>query len=539
MGVSLPQVSSNICFITVQQRQQTYPIGIQTFSKLRAEQYVYVDKTELIHKLVTEGNYYFLSRPRRFGKSLLVSTLKSLFLGEKQHFAGLWIANRRDWGQTRPVIHLQFSSLNYQQLGLEAALIKELRAIAVTFGVVLEETTAKDLFRELITGVAGQSNPNYPGVAILIDEYDKPIIDYLEDTEQAEVNRVLLKNFYSVIKDADPYIGFFFLTGVSRFPKVSIFSDLNNLDDISMRADFSTLTGITHQELTQYFAVEIETISQTKAVTPDDLIEKIRFWYNGYSWNNGLNRVYNPFSLLRFFAGGGDFRNFWFETGTPTFLVNQLKNQHLFAPSPVKADDTMLSSFDSANLNPITLLFQTGYLTIADYQESRLLYTLTYPNEEVRVSLTQSLLNAYRADQQGQSLPLVVQLEDALTTNDIASVVAVMNALFAALPYDLWQYQNEKFYHAILHLSFTLLGTFIQSEIHTARGRCDALVQTAQFVYAFEFKLDKTADEALAQIYDRGYLDAYGPGGKTRVAVGINFSSRQKAVEGYRVEVLS
>jgi hypothetical protein len=497
-----------------------YPIGIQSFRKIREEGYVYVDKTRQIYDLMGHGNYFFLSRPRRFGKSLLLSTLYELYTGQEALFRDLWIHAHWDWqAAPRPVIWLKFAQIDYKTKGLEAALLAEVHRIAKELGVSLSEDTLKSSFSELLYEV-GRSQK----VVLLIDEYDKPIIDFLDDTPQAEANRDVLKNFYSVLKDADPYIEFLFLTGVSAFSKVSIFSDLNNLSNITLSPQGYTLLGITQEEL--------DTVFETPMQAHDR--GKVREWYNGYSWG-GEERLYNPFSILRFLQSG-QYQNYWFETGTPTFLVKEMRDKQFYQVSGIEAAVSDLSNFDYRHLNPISVLFQTGYLTIRHYEPEDYLYTLDYPNKEVRFSLEQVLLATYLGQPSESPLPRIVHLRRALQQKDLPTAIDILNAAFAEIPYEHWQKENEHFYHALIHLIFRLLGVYVRSEVHTARGRCDALVETADYLYAFEFKLDRPVSEALQQIREKGYLSAYADSPKERIGVGVSFSTAQKGIVDWAVE---
>ncbi|MCO6487409.1 MAG: ATP-binding protein [Phaeodactylibacter sp.] len=498
-----------------------YPIGIQDFGKLREGGYVYVDKTEQIHRILQSGNYYFLSRPRRFGKSLLLSTIKELYSGSRELFEGLWVEDRWDWGKTHPVIWLKFSSQGVRTLGLEPAIHKMLSETAASLGIELQEDSYDLKFKELIIKAAKERK-----AVLLIDEYDKPIIDYLDDIPKAEANREILKSFYSVLKDCDPFLETVFITGVSAFSKVSIFSDLNNLENLSLSTAAFTLLGLTHQELERYFPKQLQEVDA----------HQMKAWYNGYSW--GGEKVYNPFSILRFFKESKRFHNFWFETGTPTFLVKEMRKHRYYDIGHIEASEHQLSAFDFKRLDPITVLFQTGYLTIDFYDERFRVYHLRYPNEEVRFSLQQYLLNVYRDTLSGNALAPAVAITKALEANDIASAIEAINSTFSSIPYDLWQKENEHFYHALIHLMFSLLGTYIQSEVHTSKGRCDALVHTADHIYAFEFKLDKTAGEAVQQIKDKGYLAPYMDSPKQKIAVGVNFSTAEKKVTEWLVEEL-
>lgn len=362
-----------------------YPIGLQDFGKIRKEGYLYIDKTQSIHRLIDSGNYYFLSRPRRFGKSLMLSTIKEIFSGNKELFEGLWIYNQWNWEQKHPVIHLRLSKLDYQKLGLYEALNIEMGILAKGLGLELEESHLKGRFEELIRKASANGR-----VVILIDEYDKPITDYLEDLAKVEENRSVFKSFYSVLKDADQYIRLLLITGVSRFSKVSIFSDLNNLYDITLNPHYATLMGITQQELESDFKEEIHVLQEKQA----DILQKLKEWYNGYSWD-GTSKVYNPFSVLNY-MGSGRIQNFWFQTGTPTWLVNLMRHNREFELENLRIGENALSSFNVEHIASLPVLFQTGYLTIKNYDEETRLYELGYPNKEVEESLTDALLSAYR-----------------------------------------------------------------------------------------------------------------------------------------------
>ena len=523
-----------------------YPIGLQSFKEIVTGGYVYVDKTAFIHQLVSAGKYYFLSRPRRFGKSLLVSTLQALYEGKKELFAGLFIADKWDWSQTNPVIVVYFNSFTLRGNDLDAVLQNAMREQAKAQNIALTTQfeggnfKAGFLFQELIQKLHAKTGRK---VVVLIDEYDKPIVDYLEEINIAEANRNTLKSFYGILKPADEHLELVLLTGVSKFAKVSVFSDLNNLRDISLDEDYSNIVGFTQLELEANFESEVKDFAQQKNITKDDFLLEIKRWYNGYSWG-GESTVYNPFSLLNFFSNKGTFRNFWFSTGTPTWLVKQLYNKRLFEFENVEATDFSLNSFDLQNLQPITLLFQTGYLTIKSYNSEDMAYVLDYPNQEVRFSLQQHLLSTYRQKEGEEVVPYILRFRNALRENDLPAAIQTINVVFSTIPYDLWQRENEHFYHALIHLTFTLLGVYVQSEVHTSRGRCDAVVQTDKYIYAFEFKLsdgrtDKTAQEAKDQIFAKGYLTPYAQNGKQRFAVGVNFSTQLKAVESWlAVEVL-
>lgn len=504
------------------------PLGIQDFEKIRREGLLYVDKTEYIHRIVTTGDYYFLSRPRRFGKSLLLSTLRALYEGKKELFEGLWIAEHWNWQDQHNVIHLKFSSQGLRTLGVERAIYAMLKEEAARLGFTLEREGYDVQFRELIEKASTKGK-----VVVLIDEYDKPIVDWLDEPQQAAENRQILKNFYSGLKDSDPYIELVFITGVSRFAKTSIFSDLNNLTNLTMHPLAAALLGITESELSQYFTERINELAAVLGSDEKSLKSEIKRWYNGYSWD-GQTRLYNPFSLLScFFAK--QFDNYWFETGTPTFLVKMMRDTHHFNIEKIKVSDAVLDSYDLENLNPITILFQTGYLTI-DQKYRQGIYVLDYPNQEVKISLEERLLNAFAYDQNGSGKVKALALTEALESENIEEFIKIVNATFATIPAELWQKENEAFYHALVHLLCSLMGAFIQSEVNSAQGRLDAKVETKNTIYILEFKLDKSAQEALNQIEEKEYFKPYLDRPLKRIGVGINFSKAKKEVESWVVK---
>jgi Predicted AAA-ATPase/PD-(D/E)XK nuclease superfamily len=506
---------------------QKYPVGIQDFQKLRSQQYVYVDKTSFVWDIANWGGYYFLSRPRRFGKSLFVSTLQYLFEGKKELFEGLYIEDKWDWSKTNPIIKISFSNIGHKTMGLEKAIQTALDETAKRYNIVFTKIEIDQKFKELIEILDAQHGK----VVVLIDEYDKPIIDYLgTDTPKAIENRDILKAFYSILKDADPHLKLVFITGVSKFSRVSIFSDLNNLKDLSIDNNFESICGISQQELEDNFVKELE---QHDA-------QKVKKWYNGYSWG-GDSSVYNPFSLLNFFAGDGGFKNYWFETGTPTFLIQLAKQQELYNFEGIEVSSNQLNAYDLENLQPIPLMFQTGYLTIKDYEEIGGVYSLDYPNQEVRQSYLDLLTNIYTQNPSETGTVLANNLRKILLKCELEKLQSLLNTIFKSIPYEVWQKENEPggvphFYHAIIHLTFRLLGIYVESQVQTSDGRIDALVQVNEYVYAFEFKLDGSASQALQQIKDKGYLQPYQNQGKrnaarTCIGIGVNFSKELKKVE--------
>ena len=357
---------------------------------------------------------------------------------------------------------------------------------------------------------------------MLIDEYDKPLIDYLDpdNLHKAIDNRAILKSFYSILKDADPHLKLVFITGISKFSQVSIFSDLNNLYDITLREDYNEICGISQRELEASFPQELSVYDK----------EKIRHWYNGYRWHLRGEKVYNPFSLLNFFSGDGDFQNFWYTTGTPTFLVKMCLEQQLYELKRVEVSQIALNSFTVENLQLFPILFQTGYLTITGYDDLLGIYQLDYPNKEVKSSYVEGLLEMYSYSREPMSRMVMGSLMRALKSASLEDLQEAINNTFAHIPYDLWRKDGEHFYHAIIHLLFSLLGVYIQSEVHTKKGRADAVIQIEEGIFIFEFKLNQTAEAAIAQIKNRGYADYFKQRDKPVHLIGINFSSTEKAV---------
>lgn len=507
-----------------------YPLGVQTFSEIIERNLLYIDKTEEIYKLL-RGKYYFYARPRRFGKSLMLSTIKSIYEGRKELFKGLWIEDKWDWSKTNPVIQLSFSALNYQNKSLEKAISDELSFLASKRNISLNSEFAKDKFKELINVIAEKEGK----VVLLIDEYDKPIIDYLgKNIETAEENRTTLKTFYSIIKDCDPYIEFMIITGVSKFSKVSIFSELNNLTDITFHKHYLTLTGITQNELDENFKEEIKELAAEKELEEQILKNKIRYWYNGYSWN-GKKFLYNPYSLLSYFYFG-EFNNFWFETGTPSFLLRIMKKQSIINVSNLKVDNTIFSAYDISKLEAIPILFQSGYLTIKERKNDNI-YIIDYPNLEVRDSMMRSLIGELSYEQSSFSRPMVLQVKEVLENKELEKLIRLIKSIFKNIPYPIFKAEGEFYYHSLIYLVFYYLGDFIESEVNTNDGRLDAVIKTDKYIYILEFKLNKNGAIALNQIKDKGYAEKYYGDNREKILIGINFSSELKTVDDWKYDI--
>lgn len=517
------------------------PIGIQNFAELIEGGYLYIDKTEEIYKLMERGGkYYFISRPRRFGKSLMISTLKEIFSGNKQLFKGLWIYDKIDW-QSFPVIHIDFLKINGKTPEiLEKSLVKRIRKIAGQLGVKLgPEGDYKDLFGELIEELAEKSSQK---VVILIDEYDKPIIDHLDAADRtiAKENRTILKNFYSIIKGMDEYLKFVMLTGVSKFSKVSIFSDLNNLNDITINERFTTLMGCTQQDLEHYFSDRIVVLAEIRDADKKTTLAKIRTWYNGYSWD-GENFLYNPFSLLLLFDNN-NFDNYWFSTGTPTFLTKLIKNRNIEITDfeNLEAGGYIFDISDIDSIEVVSLLFQTGYLTIKNVEtsaaeESGNRYILNYPNLEVKQSFLRHLLKTFTGKDMVTGAKTLDALTNSLRENDLSRFFEAIRSMFSAIPYNIFPGDRESYYHTVIYLVLSLVGLSVQAEIQTNTGRIDAVLETGENIYVMEFKLG-SPEEALAQIKGKKYYEPYLGKGKGITFVGAGFSKEERNISGYKIE---
>jgi Predicted AAA-ATPase/PD-(D/E)XK nuclease superfamily len=501
------------------------PIGVQDFDKLRKGGFVYVDKTEHLLKVLNGAGQYFLSRPRRFGKSLFISTLKHLFLGQKDLFKGLYIEDKWDWNQKYPIIHISFASIGYRESGLQAAIEAELNLLANQNGFTFKEVGFSRRFRELIVHLSAQSP-----VVILIDEYDKPIIDYLDKDEikLAKINRDILKTFYSVIKDLDANIRLLFITGVSKFSKVSIFSDLNHLIDLTTDKMAVDMCGYTQTELEENFATILATM-------PPGTLENMKTWYNGYSWD-AKTHIYNPFSVLGFFQKG-EFDNFWFESGTPTFLVKLINKNIEYDFESIEADPNIFNSYSLEKLEYIPLLFQTGYLTIKGRSKYGM-YQLGYPNKEVRDAMMKYLLGGFLKIDVGSTSPTVLTILESLDNNDLVTTKNALQALFKSIPAHIFIRKSEKYYHSIIHLTFQIIGMYAQSEVHTSDGRMDTVVFTDERIFIFEFKIDQSAEIALQQIHTKDYASLYRASGKPITGIGVNFGSKTKGITEWLTENL-
>ena len=507
------------------------PIGIQTFREIRERECYYVDKTAYILRLLNEGKHYFLSRPRRFGKSLFLDTCKEVFEGNEPLFEGLAIHDRWDWSVRHPVVRLSFGRGNFKEPGyVEAMLMEQLAAAERRSEVVSEFATAPGRFAALLEALHDQAGQP---VAVLIDEYDKPILDALEVPEVARANRDFLRGLYAVIKDCDAHVRFTFITGVSKFSKVSLFSGLNNLTDITLESEYSAICGYSDADLDAVFAPELPGLDR----------DQIRDWYNGYSWR-GDEKVYNPFDILLLFRNR-EFKAHWFETGTPTFLVETLSKRHVSSLElgEMVGSDELLSTFDVDHIATEALLFQTGYLTITDTEElgGKRLYQLGYPNREVRQSLNESLLG-YLVQDSTRQMANSIRLYRLLEANDFVGLETLFHAFFASIPYE-WYTNNdiagyEGYYASVFYSYFAALGLDITVEDGSSHGRLDMAVLFNGHVYLFEFKVVElsSAGAALAQLKERRYADKYRALGQPIHLIGVEFSKDERNVAAFDVE---
>ena len=503
---------------------QDLPIGIQYFADLRKGNCVYVDKTEYIYKICSPPNRpYFLSRPRRFGKSLTLDTISELFQGNRALFEGLWIEDKWDWTQTYPIIRLSLDSIGHEDGGLKYALVVALQEVADEFEITLVSKSPAVAFKELIKKVAKQTGKQ---VVVLVDEYDKPIIDYIDpyNLKKAQSQRDILKSFFGILKQASKDIRMLFITGVSKFARVSIFSELNHLVDLTLHPDFVGLCGYTEEELTHYFQGYFQQM-------PANTLDKMRVWYNGYSWDGKIS-VYNPYSVLNFFSTK-NYGNYWFATDTPTFLVKVLRHRFWYQLERVEVSDLILDVFileEIGHLNITSLLLQTGYLTIKEINPHGK-FVLNYPNEEVKRSFGQFLLREYTPT--SLEVPYAANILEALENNNIARVMAILHDLIQAVPDQNYVKDEEKFIHAIVHLIFTMVGTDVHSEVHTPAGRIDTLVITEERIFLFEFKTSGTPEEAIQCIHDRNYAAHLRHRNKPITGIGVVFSRAKKGVESW------
>ncbi len=507
------------------------PIGEQDFAGLVEFNAIYADKTELIYNLSNLSKYVFLSRPRRFGKSLLISTLRYLFEGRKELFKGCWIEDKIDWKPV-PVVRIDFTSRSFFRRPLSLAINEMLDDNAERYGVGLTCEDNKNRFAELIKKLYEKTGEK---VVILADEYDKPIIEYINEPEHAEENRMILRNFYGVIKACSDTLRFVFITGISRFSKLSIFSELNNLVDISMDRNFAAICGFTKEDLDKYFSEYKDAACGELEISRGELDEKIRFWYDGYKFD-GSTHIYNPFSMLNFFAKR-EFKNFWFESGLPKLLVDFIRENGIDVKELDNAalPEATLNNFDVAKINIKSLMFQTGYLTIAGRTESGK-YILNYPNEEVRQSFAAYLVDNF-TDQKYEDRD--ERIMDALKAGDLDGFAAGVNSLLASIPYQIIPKENENYYSSLIYVMLRVMAANITSELSSYHGRADAVIKTKDFIYIFEYKMaPHTSEEGINQIKTQGYADEFMSDPRKKIAVSFVVDREKRQITDFIREEL-
>ncbi|MDR2898319.1 MAG: ATP-binding protein [Spirochaetaceae bacterium] len=518
------------------------PIGIQDFISIREEGFCYVDKTAHIHRLITgSGRAFFLSRPRRFGKSLLCSTLGAVFQGRRDLFGEIagqsaLAIDSLEWGWERyPVIRLDLNPGNYTNgiTVLYDNLSRDMEFCAETYGMPFEGESIGDRFARLIYALHKQYNQR---VVVIIDEYDKPLLATIDAPELHVQMRDELKGFYGILKSYDKYLQFVLLTGVTKFSHVSIFSDLNHLVDLTLDPRYADLCGITQKEVEDNFEPEISAILENTGKSRDIYLGELKRFYNGYRFTRKSLTVYNPFGLLNHFDKSGEFLSYWYGTGTPTFLVNLIIKQKVnilgLHDMHIRYED--FSKYDIETMKVEPLLYQTGYVTIADYDEELEQFILDYPNEEVKSSFSKALLEQYTHSSDEQSRSLYAQLPISLIKGEPEKVLETLRVFFASIPYDLIQ-NKENYYQTAIHLIFNMFGLNCRSEVRIAAGRIDTLVETKRYVYCFEFKLDGSVEEALAQIDTKEYLLPWKGDGKQLFKVGVVFDSKKRTIGEWKI----
>ncbi|MFN8672938.1 MAG: AAA family ATPase [Candidatus Sericytochromatia bacterium] len=519
------------------------PLGKQIFSEIIKKNNLYIDKTEEIYKLFENGEkYYFLSRPRMFGKSLLVSTLESIFNGEKELFKNLWIYNKIDF-KKYPVIKLTMNDLIYSEgvKGFKNSLLDQINDIYKIYNIRLESTNHKIAFKNLIHELA-----KIEKVVLLIDEYDKPIINYIESNklEIAKEIKEILREFYETIKANDKYLHFVFLTGVSKFSKTSVFSTLNNLTDMTTNEKYAKILGIEEEDVHGYFKEEIKILGKKYNENEEEIKSGLKKWYNGYSWN-GKDFLYNPYSLLLLFENN-EIKNYWSNTGTPDFLIKIIKDReiNLKELENIVLDEINFESYDINNMNIYALLFQTGYLTIKEvmYKGYEKKYVLSYPNMEVKESFLNLVLKEFSINKNDFKSIKISNLIEVLKKDDIKEFIEVIKTIYADIPYDIFINDQEKYYSTVLYLIVSLMGTKITAEMEvkthrnaSQQGRIDAVIETDTSIFIFEFKIG-SANKAMEQIEEKKYYEKYLGGIKKIFLVGVGFSTKKKNIYSYVIK---
>ncbi len=513
-----------------------YPVGIQTFSEIRERNYIYVDKTQYLADFIGNGyKYIFLSRPRRFGKSLFASMIHSYYEGRKELFEGLAISKKElDW-TCHPVLHFDMSAAKHMDVAmLEEYLDYMLRPYEKLYGI--EEETDKKPNIRLANIVKAAYEHTHQKVVLIIDEYDAPLLDVVHEEQNLAALRRIMQNFYSPIKSLDPYFEFVFLTGITKFSQLSIFSELNNLYNISMYDQYSAICGISSDELHTQMLQDVERLAEHLHISVDDTFALLKKKYDGYHFSKHSEDVYNPFSLIKAFASG-DISNYWFESGTPTYIIKLLQKYNV-SLRDVSGRDASVEEFDISPENMTTalpLLYQSGYLTIKHYDPMFGVYTLAYPNEEVEMGMVRSFATNYLIPASGSNSSFVVKFVKALLADDMEEALTQMRAYLAGLSYRLSN-KTERDVQTIFYLLFSLVGAYVKVEEQSAHGRADIVITLPDVVYVMELKFDGSADAALKQIDDKGYLVPFIADGKRLVKVGVNYSSEERTITDWIIK---
>ena len=507
-----------------------YPVGVQNFEKIRKEGYVYVDKTALIHRLVKLGTYYFLSRPRRFGKSLLISTLEAYFSGKKHLFEGLAIEDLETEWNEYPILHFDLNAKKFDAVeDLYELVGRQLERYELQYETVAVDQSLDGRFYNLVMSIADRTHKR---VVILVDEYDKPLLQTIGNSELQNTYREILKAFYGVMKSCDGQIHFGFLTGVTKFGKVSVFSDLNNLDDISMDPAYYDICGISEDELNEYFDAEIGILAEENDITKEQAYDRLRNEYDGYHFCENVSGVYNPFSVLSTLRKNR-FGNYWFETGTPTYLVELLKRSdfQLDKIDGYKTGKDVLNGIDPGS--PVAMIYQSGYVTIKDYDSEFDLVTVGFPNKEVERGFLLFLLPFYTNLKKEDSNFFVSRAVQALKNGDAEVFMSYMKSLLAGYPYDLIK-DTENHYQNVVYLTLKLMSIYlVDAEFRTSDGRIDLLVRTDKYIYVMEFKYNGSAQEAMDQIESKEYPLPFAMDSRTIIKVGVNFSGETRNIDNW------
>ena len=518
----------------VEQTRMKYPIGVQDFEGLRKNGYVYVDKTRQVYEIATRGKYYFLGRPRRFGKSLLLSTFEAYFLGKKELFGGLAIEKLEEEWREYPVLRLDLNTGEYdEEESLNDEFHRHLEKWEAEYGDTYKGRKPSERFLQVIELAYKKTGRQ---VVILVDEYDKPLVNTFDNLALQELYRSQLKAFYSVLKTQDRYIRFAFLTGVTKFGKVSVFSDLNNLQDISMQEKYAGICGITEKEIHEYFEQSIDEMASVNGISHEEAFAKLKEQYDGYHFEVDTEGVYNPFSLLNAF-NEKKFKNYWYETGTPTFLVQLLKNNDYelndLQRQSMTASD--LKNIDSIDRDPIPMIYQSGYLTIKSYDHEFGIYQLGFPNKEVESGFMDSLVPQYLSVSSSKARFSVSQFVRDVRSGGAESFMTRLQTFLENGDYRIAG-KMEIYFQNVLFVIFQMMGLYTSVERTTSRGRADIVIETQGYVYVIECKLDGSADEALKQIEECGYAKPYDMDTRKLFKIGVNFSSEIRGIKEWKVE---